>query len=144
MHYFFIFSVCKPALYLPFHDDHRDRSGQSVYVESHNVSIINGAAYFDGNSRLLIPRFTNQEFGGHLVIKFKYQEVLDAYSYDQIQALVSNGDCGSDPSIIISKIPEYVIMAAKTRKLRTLAVATMVSMLWLKIVLKLSAAKYGQ
>lgn len=99
-----------------------------MYVENHNVTIFEGAAYFDGNARLMIPRFTNQQFAGHLVIKFRYREDVDAYSYDQIQALVSNGDCGSDPSIIISKIPEYVIMAAKTRKLRTLAVPTIVSL----------------
>ena len=111
---------------MPFHFDTKDYSGQNVYVRNDGVTVRNGAAYFDGNSRLMIPRFTNQRFGGNLVISFRYKEVLNPYTLDQLQALVSNGDCGSDPSIIISKIPEYVILAAKTRTLRTLPIPTVV------------------
>ena len=97
--------------------------------DNDSTAIINGAAYFDGNARLMIPRFTNQDFKGDLVIRFRYSEVLDSYTEDQLQSLVSNGDCGTDPSIVIAKIPQYVIMGAKTNKARSMAVATTVSII---------------
>ena len=121
--------MCKPTVYLPFHKDFQDNSGQHTYVKNENASIINGAAYFDGNARLMIPQFTNRDFRGHLVIKFKYSEVIDPYTEDQLQSLVSNGDCGTDPSIVIAKLPQYVIMGAKTDRSRSMGVATMVSCL---------------
>jgi hypothetical protein len=122
----FFLSVCKPELYLPFTDGFGDKSGKNVYVKPENVSVHNGAAYFNGNSRILINRFANTEFVGDLVIKFRYNEFKQGDYYQQLQALVTNGDCGDDPSIVIAKMPGYVLLGAKTDVSKSFAVPTLV------------------
>ena len=43
-----------------------------------------------------------------------------------LQALVTNGDCGDDPSIIIAKMPGYVLCGAKTDQPKSFALPTLV------------------
>ena len=55
------------------------------------------------------------------------------YTYDSqvptgksLQALVTNGDCGDDPSIIIAKMPGFVLCGAKTNVPKSFALPTIV------------------
>ncbi|KAH3888655.1 sushi, von Willebrand factor type A, EGF and pentraxin domain-containing protein 1-like [Dreissena polymorpha] len=116
--------VCKPELYMPFTNGLDDRSGRNVYVLPENVSVSDGAAMFNGHSRILVNRFANTEFFGNLVIKFRYNEFKTGSYYQQLQALVTNGDCGADPSIVIAKMPNFVLIGAKTDKPKSLALPT--------------------
>ncbi|XP_053383788.1 sushi, von Willebrand factor type A, EGF and pentraxin domain-containing protein 1-like [Mercenaria mercenaria] len=117
--------VCKPEIYLPFSNGFQDRSGKNVYIKPENVTIHRGAAYFNGNSRILINRFANTEFAGNLVIKFRYNEFRQGSYFNELQALVTNGDCGSDPSIVIAKMPGHVLLGAKARASTSFALPTL-------------------
>jgi hypothetical protein len=118
--------LCKPEIFLPFTNSFQDRSGKNVFVKPENVTIHRGAALFNGNSRIMINRFANTEFYGDLVIKFRYNEFKRGSYFNKLQALVTNGDCGSDPSIIIAKMPGYVLLGAKTDTSRSFALPTLV------------------
>lgn len=111
---------------MPFTNGLDDRSGRNVYVLPENVSVSDGAAVFSGHARILVNRFANTEFFGNLVIKFRYNEFKTGAYYQQLQALVTNGDCGADPSIVIAKMPNYVLIGAKTDKPKSLALPTLV------------------
>lgn len=88
-----ILSECKAELYIPFSSDAKDYSGNQLYVENQNVTVIgNGLGYFDGNARLIINRFSNIDFYTDLVIKMRYLDDPGASSTG-LQALFSNGDC---------------------------------------------------
>lgn len=114
--------VCRPELYLNFDNDAiTDLSGNNLYIVNEGVKAFNGSAYFDGSSRLLINRFSNTAFHGYLVIKFRYKEHLQGPKANSLQALVTNGDCGDDPSIIIAKMPGYVLCGAKTNQPKSFA-----------------------
>ncbi|XP_045188525.2 protein PIF-like [Mercenaria mercenaria] len=95
--------VCKPEIHLPFTRDHRDESGKSYFVHNEDVVIKNGVAEFNGkNSRLVIPRFTNLEHSTTVVIKIKYSSKHETWT-GMARALVSNSDCGTPPSIMLSE-----------------------------------------
>lgn len=92
---------CKPELYVSFDGDTRDHSGKHVYVR--NVGVIvdrnagrNGAGFFDGNSYLSIPRFSNIDVESYLKIQFIYKETNDSHLP---MALITNADCGSQGTI---------------------------------------------
>ncbi|XP_050409666.2 protein PIF-like [Patella vulgata] len=94
---------CTPVIYLPFDDDDdniKDHSGNENYIYNDGVKVSGGAAYFDGKSSLRIPRFSNMDFGSHLMIKFKYYK---GSPITRKQALISNGDCGVIGSLYILK-----------------------------------------
>ena len=118
---------CRPELHLDFDDGTiTDRSGNHLPIFSEGVIPYGGAAYFNGNARLLINRFSNMAFGGHLVIKFRYKEDLRGSTAGSLQALVTNGDCGEDPSIIVAKMMGYVLLGSKTSSTRTFAMPVVV------------------
>ena len=119
--------MCRPELHLPFTKGFADQSGRNVHVYQENVQIHNGSAFFDGSARIVINRFSNTEFRGDLVIKFRYNEILEGPTANKLQALVTNGDCGSDPSIIIAKMPGYVLLGAKTNRPKSFALPSLVS-----------------
>ncbi|XP_045174634.2 sushi, von Willebrand factor type A, EGF and pentraxin domain-containing protein 1-like [Mercenaria mercenaria] len=117
--------VCRPEIHLNFdNDDTEDHSGRNVYIINEGVRPYKGAAYFDGNSRLLVNRFSNTAFHGNFVIKLRYKEKLEGPTANALQALVTNGDCGDDPSIIIAKMPGYVMCGAKTSRPKSFALPT--------------------
>ena len=64
---------CVPELYLPFCEGLTDFSGKETYVQNDGDSVIieNGKAYFNGDAKLKIPRFSGVEYGGTVVIKMK-------------------------------------------------------------------------
>ncbi|XP_052799564.1 sushi, von Willebrand factor type A, EGF and pentraxin domain-containing protein 1-like [Mya arenaria] len=117
--------VCRPELEMDFDDKQiRDKSGKNVYVFNDGVIPWEDAAYFNGSARLLINRFSNTDFHGHLVIKLRYKEQLTVPTANSLQALVTNGDCGDDPSIIVAKMPGYVLCGAKTTVPKSFALPT--------------------
>ena len=71
-------------------------SGNKYYVGEELSYYGNGVAIFTGNDRLIVPRFTNIETKT-LVIKVKYTSAPSSSA----RAIVSNSDCGNEPSIII-------------------------------------------
>lgn len=119
---------CRPELHMDFNDGQIiDKSGNHLPIYVENVIPYRGAAYFNGQARLLINRFSNTAFHGHLVIKFRYKEDLRGASANALQALITNGDCGEDPSIIVAKMMGYVLLASKTGTTRTFAMPVVVS-----------------
>ncbi|KAL4224775.1 Sushi [Mactra antiquata] len=118
-------NVCTPELHLPFTHGVEDVSKNKAPVTNFGVRVIDGAAYFDGNSRLIVNMFSNTDYGEHLVIKFRYQEPIQGNYFGDLQALVTNGDCEDDPSVIIAKMPGYVLMGAKADSPASFAVPTM-------------------
>ena len=100
-----IFSECKAELFLPFSSDTNDYSGNNIYVENQNVSIIgNGLSYFNGDSRLIINRFSNIDFYTDLVIKMRYLEDPDSTG---LHAMFSNGDCCDNPATMMLVKSKY-------------------------------------
>ena len=95
--YMCVISVCRPEFYLPFNGGRAvDMSGNKYYVGEELSYYGNGVAIFTGNDRLIVPRFTNIETKT-LVIKVKYTSAPSSSA----RAIVSNSDCGNEPSIII-------------------------------------------
>ena len=92
-----VISVCGPEFYLPFNGGRAvDMSGNKYYVGEELSYYGNGVAIFTGNDRLIVPRFTNIETKT-LVIKVTYTSAPSSSA----RAIVSNSDCGNEPSIII-------------------------------------------
>ena len=109
---FFLSAVCVPELYLPFHTDASDFSGKRVYVKNEGVLVKDGKAYFDGSSRLTVNRFTNAWWGATVYVHLRYKS-LSAGSGPR-QALVSNGDCQTRPSLAVCVGPRGVDFYAET------------------------------
>ena len=115
-------------MHLDFDDGRiEDKSGNHIPIQAENVMPFRGSAYFNGQSRLLINRFSNVAFHGHLVVKMRYKEDLRGSTAGSLQALVTNGDCGGDPSIIVAKMPGYVLLGAKTSTTKSFAMPVVVS-----------------
>ncbi|KAL3842731.1 hypothetical protein ACJMK2_020719 [Sinanodonta woodiana] len=92
---------CQPEIDLNFnHGDATDSSRNDVHVQVHNVTFQSGAACFHGNGALVIPRFANADIGETFVVRMKYR-LSDFSETNDIQALMYNGDCGQEPTIII-------------------------------------------
>ncbi|KAK6190898.1 hypothetical protein SNE40_002668 [Patella caerulea] len=89
---------CNPLLNLTFTNGVTDTSGHWNWVENVGVVIGNGEAYFNGNSGLRIPRFSNVALGSTFMIKMRYR--TDGTVLGQ-QALVTNRDCGKPGSLDI-------------------------------------------
>ncbi|KAK6190895.1 hypothetical protein SNE40_002665 [Patella caerulea] len=89
---------CKATLKLPFDKGVMDESGNGNWVENIGVVIENGEAYFNGNSGLRIPRFSNVALGSTFMIKMRYR--TDGTVLGQ-QALVTNRDCDKPGSLSI-------------------------------------------
>ena len=105
-------SGCKPELYIPFNRTADDRSGNWLSVGNEFVEVDAGFGRFNGKSRLIVPRFTN--FGGisTLVIKAKYTS--DKMNMSAPRAVVSNSDCGNDPSILITEDDDRIHFGVRT------------------------------
>lgn len=85
-------------------------SGNGIHVENFNVTVKNGLAFFNGHSRLVLPRFANLDYQD-LVIYVKFR---DEPSH-RFQALVSNGDCCKHmASMALIKSKHNVHFMAKT------------------------------
>ncbi|XP_064613276.1 protein PIF-like [Liolophura sinensis] len=96
---------CRPDLYLPF-DDFVDHA-RGNWVDQRGVVIRNVggavgglAAYFDGSSSVVIPRFANYDFQQNVYITLRY--LPDGPSQTgRPEALVTNADCDHNPSIAV-------------------------------------------
>lgn len=106
---------CRPEVKLDFKNGVTDSSGKWTYVNNQGVLIQNGEAIFNGDSRLLIPRFTNVEFGKTFVIRLRYKEE-EKLKFNESQALVNNGDCGDFGSIQIFTKRNSIGYVVKTTK----------------------------
>ena len=104
---------CKPELYIPFNKTTNDRSGNGLYVENEFTEVHpDGYGRFNAKSRLTVPRFTNIGGVDTLVIKAKYTS--DKMNMSSPRAIVSNSDCGNDPSILIIEDDERIHFGVKT------------------------------
>ena len=104
---------CKPEIYLPFNKNTNDMSGKNNHITNENVVVEDGSAYFDGNSRLIIPRFTNLENSDSVVIVVKYTSTGTLEAGER-RAIVSNSDCHQTPSIMITEDDETVEFGVRT------------------------------
>lgn len=109
-------AACKPEIYLPFTQDHRDMSGKGHYIGNENVVIKDGVAYFNGHdSRLLIPRFNNIAHVSTVVIDIVYSS--NHSELQEPQPILSNSDCSALPSIFITENDQSVTFGVgATRK----------------------------
>lgn len=114
------FSECKAELFIPFSSDTNDYSGNNIYVENQNVSVLgNGLGYFNGESRLIINRFSNIDFYTDLVIKMRFLEDTQATG---LRAMFSNGDCCDNPAsmmMISSKANLHFMAKTEVKKNNT-------------------------
>ncbi|XP_064613273.1 protein PIF-like [Liolophura sinensis] len=105
--------VCRPFLYLPFDNDLKDHSENRLSVKVEGAVILNknssfgnvgdGSACFDGSSRLLIYSFAGRDYGRKFLLRFRYREAKRNTSTNGVsEALVTNADCFSPPSVIVS------------------------------------------
>lgn len=106
-------AVCKPEIYLPFSQDHRDMSGKGHYIGNENVVVKDGVAHFNGHdSRLIIPRFNNIEHVNTVVIEIVYSS--NHSHLQERQAILSNSDCSTIPSIFINEDDQTTIFGVGT------------------------------
>lgn len=114
------FSECKAELFIPFSSDTNDYSGNNIYVENQNVSILgNGLGYFNGESQLIINRFSNIDFYTDLVVKMRFLEDTQATG---LRAMFSNGDCCDNPAsmmMISSKANLHFMAKTEVKKNNT-------------------------
>lgn len=102
---------CVPELYLPFISDTQDQSGRQVFVKNEGVQVRDGKAFFDGKSRLTVPRFSNTWWGSTVYVHLRYKSALTS---TRRLALVSNGDCQVRPSLAVCAGPAGVEFYAET------------------------------
>ncbi len=95
--FFHLSPDCQPELHLTFDTDTNDVSGKSVHVKNVGVQVVNGVAFFHGNSWLIVQRFANAWFGRTAVVIVRYQ----SYASPSRQGLVCNGDCDVSPSLYV-------------------------------------------
>lgn len=74
------------------------------------MKVISGAGYFDGNSTLRIPRFSNANYGDFILIRLRYKQDPGAGGSGQGQALVANGDCLTPSSMYMAAGEQGVIV----------------------------------
>ncbi|XP_062592474.1 uncharacterized protein LOC134253916 [Saccostrea cucullata] len=106
---------CTPEVKLNFNNGVTDASGKWTYISNENVGVQDGMGFFNGKSRLLIPRFTNVDFGKTLVIRLRYKE-LEKLGFNDSQALINNGDCGDVGSIQVFTKRNFVGYTVKTTR----------------------------
>ena len=99
-------------MFLPFNSNASDLSGHGTVVKNEGVLVKDRRAYFNGNSRLTINRFSNAWWGATVYIYFRYKS-LSAGSGAR-QALLSNGDCQARPSLAVCVGPRGVDFYAET------------------------------
>ena len=110
----FYLPVCKPDLKLNFDNGIRDISGNNYRVVARRVRLYNGAAYFRGNSKLLVEPFRPKaNDDGTFIVKLRYREDLRRRRMWGLQSLVTNGHCGRDASVVITKVPGKVFVGAE-------------------------------
>lgn len=110
--FFHFILECKAEMFIPFTTDVKDHSGKNTYIENFNVTVDgSGYGYFNGDAKLVIPRFANFETYTDFIVKMKY---LDTPS-DRLEALLSNGDncCDHIPSVALVKSRRNVHYMAK-------------------------------
>ncbi|WAR03873.1 PIF-like protein [Mya arenaria] len=98
--------VCKPDVKMTFDDGTiRDVSGNNYDVRGENVITHAGAAYFRGDSKLLVqPLRPSEHDEGNLIIKFKIREDARRGYRKPMQALFTNGHCGEEATVLILKV----------------------------------------
>ncbi|XP_050410597.1 protein PIF [Patella vulgata] len=84
--------LCKPIVDIQFNPS------ESAEYDNDGALIHNGKAYFNGNAAIRILTLANVDFQSKINIKVRY--LVESYS-SQTQAVVTNGDCGKQPSISI-------------------------------------------
>lgn len=112
--------MCKKELFLPFDTDMLDWSGNRVLVRNVGVRLTgDGAAYFDGHSKILIPQLPILNEYTELIIRIKYLETGKGDTSKR--ALFSNSDCvmckhPPPATLSLTSTKDYVHYLAKTSK----------------------------
>ncbi|KAJ8299456.1 hypothetical protein KUTeg_023516 [Tegillarca granosa] len=112
--------VCKKELFLPFDTDLLDWSGNQVLVRNVGVHLTGkGAAYFDGHSKIVIPKLPIMNKYAELVIQMKYLEIGKGDT--SAHALFSNSDCvmckhPPPATVSLTSTKDYLHYSIKTSK----------------------------
>nr|KAG5685637.1 hypothetical protein BaRGS_025066 [Batillaria attramentaria] len=89
---------CRPELYLPFTDNDKDQSGRQIEVKNEGVIVQDGKAFFNGESRLIVNRFSNTWFGRTVYVQGEgWQDVLYRLDDDTLTGYV-NAEWNSEPA----------------------------------------------
>ncbi|XP_052064771.1 protein PIF-like [Mytilus californianus] len=106
---------CKSKVKLDFGKSFEEAKNP-VYVVNQNVDVKNGIAKFDGKSLLRVPQLSNVDLGGTVVLRLRIKDTrrkkLDKRS-TRPQAIVSNGDCGNNASLLVAKEEDAIIFGAQ-------------------------------
>lgn len=86
-----------------------------VYVVNQNVDVANGIAKFDGKSLLRVPQLSNVDLGGTVVLRLRIKDTNKNKRSPSArpQAIISNGDCGNNASLLVAKENDAIIFGAK-------------------------------
>lgn len=86
-----------------------------VYVVNQNVDVSNGIAKFDGKSLLRVPQLSNVDLGGTVVLRLRIKDTNKnkRSASARPQAIISNGDCGNNASLLVAKENDAIIFGAK-------------------------------
>ncbi|XP_050410803.1 protein PIF [Patella vulgata] len=87
------YPACKPIVDIHFN---ADDVGE---YDNYGAIIQNGNAYFNGNASIKILTLANVDFRSKINIMVRYRN--EFYTFQE-QAVVTNGDCGKQPSISIT------------------------------------------
>lgn len=100
---------CKDELDLTFNGTVLDVSGRKVHVADVNVTYSDQTACFHGDGAIVVPRFANADIGKNLDIHLRFRSSGSLGT--DLQAIVYNGDCGMEPSIVIAVNKDKIIFA---------------------------------
>lgn len=116
-------SVCKKELDLSFSSEVVDISGKNVHVSGINVTYGNGEVCFQGDGAIVVPRFANAEIGKRLYISLRFKPTEELIG-NEMQAVVYNGDCGMDPSVVVAAKKDKILykLRNKSNSTRTLEI----------------------
>ena len=137
------FAVCKPDLKIDFERGFRDVSGNGYRIMARHVRLFKGAAYFRGDSKLIVEPFRPKvDDDGTYIVKLRYREDLRRRGRGGfrgagrgrgrmrrtrgLQALVTNGHCGKEASVVVAKIPGKVFVGAETNMSKSFYLPTVV------------------
>lgn len=77
---------------------------------------------FHGDGAVVVPRFANAEIGKTLDISLRFKS-SDKLIGNELQAVVYNGDCGMDPSIVVAIAKDKIVYTLRNKDNRTISLS---------------------
>ncbi|KAH3884213.1 uncharacterized protein LOC127836559 [Dreissena polymorpha] len=127
-----VVKACRKEFEMTFDDDKlADTSGYNIHLYHENVTMATGQACFHGDGVIVIPRFSNAYLGTELEVSVTFK--LASGSGPGLRAIVYNGDCGMDPSIVIAASEKELMFLLRNESNHTITLTSYInSKGWIK------------